>query len=403
MEIDEITNQSTNIAADPKNNDNLFASYKTALMSFSIARVRKGRPLEQIFWVLGVLVILAFTSYTIYQNSVRFFTHDVRTEVRNIEKVERHLPVVTFCLESTFNENFFCYKNYSLDQGQTKCKKEQSKEATGMYYKEEERWRRGKRIGNDCFVYNENGTVKVATGRQYKIVDIYASQSSTLIVNFKSSEEFKYNKELVYITKINLRIGGYVRIGKGRYDIYIAEKQTTRLPDPYTSSCVDGNVVSTRFSDRYTYDSCQESCAFDYMFKECQDVVNIWKKYRNIDVRPFKNPKYASREKCMEVVAKQVMLEAIPNCTCKSVCKETTYTAEEKYLGSKISGGGNWRLYLYNKDAVTEVNLVPDFPGEQFLGAFGGVLGLGGKFQVIFQMVVFIFLCLGNLRFFRRR
>ena len=56
-----------------------------------------------------------------------------------------------------------------------------------------------------------------------------------------------------------------------------------------------------------------------------------------------------------------------------------------------------WNLKLYNEDEVTNIKQVPDFPLEQFCGIFGGVIGLGGKLQVVFQFLVFFILCIGHL------
>ena len=53
-----------------------------------------------------------------------------------------------------------------------------------------------------------------------------------------------------------------------------------------------------------------------------------------------------------------------------------------------------WHLYLYNKDAVTNVELVPDYPLDIFLGSLGGVLGLGGKIMATVQLLIFLPLCI---------
>ena len=153
-----------------------------------------------------------------------------------------------------------------------------------------------------------------------------------------------------------------------------------------------GNLVSNRFSHHFTYESCLESCSFNYMLS----------KYKSDDESQFDGRTISnqSQKECMEVAIKAVVKHAESICSCKRACNETIYSAKEKYLS--VSRSPPWRLYFYNVDAVTDVAFFPDFPGEQFLGTFGGVLGLGGKFQVIFQAFVFFFLCIGSL-FVRNR
>ena len=185
------------------------------------------------------------------------------------------------------------------------------------------------------------------------------------------------------------------------HEIHISEKRTTRLPYPYTSNCTDGKIVSNLFSDRYTFPSCLETCAFNYMLKECNDVIDFWKKYRTADAKPFNNSKYNNRRECMRSVVKLIRQKATSICSCQNACEETSYTVEKKSKPLEY-GFSFWVIKLYNEGAVTEVNLVPDFPPEQFLGTFGGVLGLGGKLQLVFQFLVFILLCIGHL-FVRNR
>ena len=146
-----------------------------------------------------IRAIIVFPGYSIYQNFTRYLSYDVRTEVRNIEKMERNLPVVTFCLESTFDENFNCYKDES-SHSRYKCKLNRSKDID-MWYKDGKVWKQGKDAVNNCYIFNENGTVSLATEKQYQIIDFYTTLKYDLLtVNFQSTDEFKYNKELIYFS-----------------------------------------------------------------------------------------------------------------------------------------------------------------------------------------------------------
>ena len=83
-------------------------------------------------------------------------------------------------------------------------------------------------------------------------------------------------------------------------------------------------------------------------------------------------------------------------CVCKNACEEISFNVKKKRIVNVLDPY-TWVLHLYKEVEITEEKLVPDFPSEQYLGTFGGVLGLGGKFQVVFQLFVFILLCFGTL------
>ena len=379
----------------PQRDKSLLENYRATLTSFGFSRIKSGRPFEKVFWTVGVMIIILFTCHTLYRNSVRYFAYGVRTEVHNLEIPERKLPVIILCLSSTVLNSFLCYNNASYHSYQ-ECKMTGS---TGTYIKYGH-WLtgeqiQGKDVGNDCHVFNEHGNISISTGTEYQILDFYSEPTnSTLYVSLLSHEEFRSRKELVYTTDFNKMM----TLEKGLYDFYITEKHTHRLPSPYMTGCVDSEVVSNQFSDRYTHESCQELCAYNYMLKECHDVIDIWKKYHAEDPKPFNSTKFTSRKKCMETVVDQMVHRASSICHCKRECEEITYSAQEK-LKSKSNdlSRAAWRLYLSNIDPVTEIKMVPDFPLEQFLGTFGGVIGLGGKFQVVFKLSVFLFLVIGKL------
>ena len=137
------------------------------------------------------------------------------------------------------------------------------------------------------------------------------------------------------------------------------------------------------------------------MMEKCGDVVDVWKKFRSPYAKHLNVSEIESRG-CMEHVALKMRWSASVFCTCRSACEEITYSAEEKRIEATFESDYQkiWRLNLYKDTAVTEVKLVRDFPAEMFFGTFGGVLGLGGKFQTVFQLVMFLFLCMNHI--FRR-
>ena len=393
--ITEGEKESPNISVAPitKSNISLFESYKTTLTSFGVRRIRRGKMLERFVWIIGILFIICFTCFTLYRNTARYFAYGARTEIRSIETMERNLPVITFCLAETFLNNFFCYNNSSFSPD-IKCEKTATN-GTSMWYLDSVtngEWMPGKNLGDNCHVFNENGTMMLTTGTGFKRVAFLAqSPNDSLFVTFQTPEEFRNRREMIHITNSNQLIW----LKKGSYQIHIKEKHTKRLPDPYAPGCTNSEVDSNRFSDIYTHDSCLEACAYDHMFKQCHDVVDIWKKYKSSKYKFSDDLKFNSTRDCLGVFAMELAFEISSHCFCKRACKETTYTGRSERLDSNFEEA-IWDISLHNDNPVTEIELFPDFPLEQYLGTFGGVLGLGGKLQFVFQLFVFMCLFVGN-------
>ena len=125
------------------------------------------------------------------------------------------------------------------------------------------------------------------------------------------------------------------------------------------------------------------------MYKECGDTIDIWKKYITQSRKLFNNSKYASREDCIREHLNQAMLKTIPNCDhCNRACEESLYTVN----APPCTGAGylaGWNFSFVNKGTVDFVKVTPDYTLEQFVGALGGVLGLGGKFMACLQLLIF--------------
>ena len=69
---------------EANNNDKLLSFYHTTVTSFGMKRIKEGRLLEKIIWVLAIIVIVSFTSYTLYRNSVRFLAYNVKFETKSV-------------------------------------------------------------------------------------------------------------------------------------------------------------------------------------------------------------------------------------------------------------------------------------------------------------------------------
>ena len=158
-------------------------------------------------------------------------------------------------------------------------------------------------MGKDCHAYDENESISVSTGTEFQWVDFmlpysYDSSYDNLLIIFQTPYEYAHRKEEIYISQI----GKILSLEQGSYSIHIHEKHISRLPHPYTSRCLDGNIASNIFSDKYTFQSCQEECAFNHMLKECNDVIDVWKKYHTFEAKPFTNSKYLDFKNCLDEI-----------------------------------------------------------------------------------------------------
>ena len=365
-------------------------AYKDALTSFGLARIYAGRPLEKCLWTTATILILIFCCYYMLENTVRFFDYNVKMETKSLEKVNGTLPVITLCLQSTLIENFGCYNNNSVYSNST-CNYRNVKGTKLQWGGTIESLKTCKKLEHDCHVFNEHGTI---TGYQKIHFTAPAKEYDTLVVFFQSEFEFQHRKEIVYLTSYER----YMRLTHGTYSISVKEKQTTRKPHPYSTNCTDANKVPpSMFSDRYTQDSCREECAYNYMLEKCGDVVDFWKKFRVGNVKPVNSSEFKRRKECIGKVILEMSNIASHKCTCRNACKDTTYTITKQRRESYGDSNFYWSFAVSKEILVTKEDFVSDFPKFQYLSSIGGILGLGGKFQVVFQLFVFISICFRHL------
>ena len=396
LTMSELNN--TDTKNDPPQGHRLIESYKSGLFLFGWIKVIKGRPLEKVFWAISMILIISFITSIVYENTRRYFNYDVRTEVRNEEKAEKPLPVITLCLESTLKDIMNCYNNDSLYPNALRCKTDERK--TNMFYYDGILTFHkipGRHLSNGCYVFNENGTISIS-GKEYQEVHFNVSSggdsdslSDALLLIFQSPKEFQSTKSFFHVT----RLSQYLRLTHGVQQIEIREKRYSRLKFPYQSNCSDETLVQTNFSTKYTYNSCQETCAYNNMYRECKDVLDIWKKLHPITKNPFINSTYRSRKDCLRALLGEALFKTLPHCACSPACEEITYTADSRTANT--TKPRHWRLLFYHRHAVTTVKLHPDYPLGMFFGSFGGVLGLGSKFMTTLQLFVFLTLCIWKL------
>ena len=230
----------------------------------------------------------------------------------------------------------------------------------------------------------------LSTEKEVKRVKITAPSSSNevLIVSLQSKEVFKNQRQHFYVTQFLKRL----RFGPGAIQLDVKKKHTSSLPKPYASNCTAGHSAPNMFSTIHTYESCIEICAYNHMYDECGDTSDIWKQKRKRKNHFFNNAKYISQEICIEEQLKQAIYKTAPDCTCTHACEETKYSVSFEFLTVNFTGG--WYFEIRNIDPVTRVKIVPDYPLEEFLGALGGVIGLGARFMTALQLLIFLSICI---------
>ena len=251
---------------------------------------------------------------------------------------------------------------------------------------------KGKYLGNDCYVLNKNQTIELPVDSEYQRVEVNINSRENELYNklhiiFQSFEEFRNRKEHIYVTQYFKNL----RLDHGEYDVYIKEKRINSLTAPYTSNCTDENLISNIFSTRYSYDSCLETCAYNYMLDKCNKTIDMWKKYNAPINKTVISP---SLDDCLKDTVDQIEVRRFPDCKCARACREIVYTATPT---RKHFSFNRWVFDFYLKDPVTRIELVPDYPLEAFMGSLGGVLGLGGKMMATLQLIIFLSLCIVHL------
>ena len=371
-------------------------SYKSGLYLFGFIKIVKGKRLEKAFWTVSMLIILSFTFYMVYRNAARYAAYGVSTKIWEDYAPQRKLPVITFCLESTIGRNLRCFNNSNG------CS-EISAPRIRMFakdVKDDISYIEGTYLGNDCYALNK--TIELSVGSHYlgvTVIDNDRKHDEKLHILFQSPEEFRNRKENIFMTQYSqslvLKQGHF-------YEIDIREKHIKSKPAPYTSNCTEGNDVSNMFSTKYTYDSCLETCAYNYMYQKCKATIDMWKKYNT----PIKQTVNQINRRCFLEVDHYAKLRRLPDCECNRACSESVYTAtvtkdvsyKDIYGDTAEFKKSYWDFNFYLKDAATRIELVPDYPFEAFMGSLGGVLGLGGKIMATLQLIIFLSLCLAHFR-----
>ena len=159
---------------------------------------------------------------------------------------------------------------------------------------------------------------------------------------------------------------------------------------PYPSNC---SSRKTLFSHVYTVVSCEEECLFKEVYQTCGDVPDIWRKHLESPVKSYQGEEYLNQTACIwHMINMYLNGEFSLRCQCLTACKVVSYKAEVKRVGeSKHNEWGFFISYAPSRKE-THIKQVPDYTLEEFLGAFGGILGLcvGASLLSVIEILLYI-------------
>ena len=362
------------------------SSFTVHGLSFLLTR----KPLEKVFWALCMVVVLGIAILVIVTYTIRYRKYEVRTEIRYIENDTITLPVITLCHRQSLLDSYYCYQNKSIRDSNKNCTNEMKQNSSHIRHYEKIEGL-NKFLGRNCHAFNINGSLAVSGKTEFIELEYYyygPYRYGDLYMILQSPEEFAASNVAGHRTYIN----SYHRPNVWQaYDVFIEKTKISRKESPFPSNCTNKHASPNLFSSIYTKKSCQEKCAMDYMYKECRDVVDVWKPFLDKKEQPFKNStKYKSREDCLDKIIWQITKRVPGNCTCPLSCDETVFQSNLEWVERRDYGT---KLFLYYKTKkVTSINEVEDYPIQDLLGSLGGILGLCIGMSVISFIEIIVYL-----------
>ena len=371
-------------------------NYQSSFTVHGLGFIFTGTPLEKVVWITCMFVVIGFAGFMTNRYMNRYFKFEVRTEVRYVENATILLPTITMCLVTALTQRTYCYKNESFHLHH-KCSNVIQETRFQVYNNAADKWLDIPSIGDNCYTINQNGT-KTLTGTENSMMIMYKAPVSNdrVFIAITSPEEFASRS----LKKVLPTFDYGTILSTGVHNVFISKFLKSRLAYPYISNCSNKNdLVPNKFFSLHTKASCHQMCKIKNWLSDCGDVPDIWRNYTNIS-RPFSNLKYSTRKLCLRAID-DIYFEKIPSdCNCPLPCREISYKLRVE-TDPTVKFNDTWLLKLYNEDAkVTQIIQVADYPLEDFLGAFGGIVGLavGASSLSIIEIIMYCILyCMSKL------
>ena len=362
--------------------EEILESYQSSFTVHGLSFIVKGRPIERVSWAIFTLAVLILAGYMTNSYLARYFKKDIRTEIRYVDLPVTHLPAIKVFFKYGNGHN--CHKgmifNIKSDSLRSCVKPVEFKVGTpngpSQSYQEHV-------TVNANETYVDKGRGKKFTITIPHVDDAHVDDPISLV--FQSAEELRHQKMSTFITQYSSSIDLY----KGEYDITVEKETIERLPAPYPSKC---SSKKNLFSDVYTVASCEEECLFNKLYQTCGDVPDAWKTHLHSPAQPYQGHEFLNQAACIwHLMDMYGNGELSLGCQCPSACKVVSY---KKYIKpNKMAEVRGWNILLsYSPSRIeTRIKEVPDFTLEEFLGAFGGIVGLcvGASLLSVIELLVY--------------
>ena len=359
------------------------AEYETGLTIHGVNWMCTGTLPEKVVWFIFIAIMFGLASYMIQGYVRRFLNFEYRTEIRYEEHQSITLPTMVFCSSLALDQLYSYYKETHLS-GRPSPYMNKTK-FTNMRYHSREYTKldfiTSRYIGNNCHVFNVNGTLKLSGKEQYWTVYFKSDfkTDDTLSIFPFAYDDYHSRSVNVPFTRDNKIV-----IHRGTYNIYLSQTHTSRLPRPFSSNCTDVFLTHNRFSTKYSESACYQQCYLSLMLLQCGDVTNIFKNLDFNKTLPLSKKTNEDRIKCFRKIN--------GTCDCPFSCEKTEYDMRVQQLSNDKDF---WILNIFNAESkVTHIHQVVDFTLEDLLGAAGGILGLtiGASSLSVLELCVYFVL-----------
>ena len=234
-----------------------------------------------------------------------------------------------------------------------------------------------------CTTINIKKTLQV---RADKKIIIYAF-NEILDIFFDDHDDLENTKDVLQGKRMHIYY-------PGEYKVELQKKIYNRLPSPYPSNCTYGHGVENFFAKRYSEEACLQSCQLRKMYLKCGAVFDRWSKFVTPNLkRERRNNQsigYGQTAQCIKSVYEDAN-DTYLSCNCPRACHEIRtpmqISSRERHFYEI--------MFSYHPFEVEHVTEYPEYPLEQFIADFGGLVGLVAGMSVMSLLEIIICLIIG--------
>ena len=382
------------------------SSYSKEFTIHGLSRIFHGNLFESIFWFIWVAGMVSFAAYLGHIYYTRYESREFRVEKRITDVKEITMPAITVC--DKIDKSISCFNNrslYSSNEDIHHCSNFTRPTISFIGPCEECNYDLSDRF-QGCIMINGNGSRKQRMKDEYPIaVSLLLKTDPKGLSFFMDDQEWiKNSNDVIYHSKLPPFFDNYYRANIKV--IQIKEKNhMSRLPKPFLSNCTVGDGIENFFSEKYSQQSCIQSCFLREMFDNCGTVIDRWQPFLTQEMQGrirLNN----STSRCITHHLNHFFAYKIPaQCDCPAACDEVEF--ENKYLFTdkrpsslpKSSAQDGYNLIvdlLVRFRSLEEVTSreIATYTFFDFLAEFGGIVGIlvGMSIISVIELLVYFML-----------